>query len=91
MWLVAPPPGYEVQYKKVPGTGLSGYTVEKKARGRSEWTKANAFPTPDCNYTVVNLPEGATYEFRVCAINDAGPGKPSDCTDPHLIRDPICK
>ncbi len=80
-------PGYDIEYRKP----VSGYTVEKKARGRSDWTKANAFPAPDNEYTVINLPEGSVYEFRVMAVNDAGLGKPSDTTPPHTVRDPICK
>ena len=78
--------GYTVEYKDV-----SGYEVQKKARGRGDWQKANAFPTEGSEYCVTGLPEGTVYEFRVCAVNDAGPGKPSKVTDPHKVRDPVCK
>ena len=30
-------------------------------------------------------------EFRVMAVNDGGPGKPSKTTPPHTVRDQICK
>ncbi len=70
---------------------LSGYIVEKKPKGRGEWQKANAFPCPDLTYTVINLAEGSEMEFRVMAVNDGGPGKPSKPTPPHVVRDPICK
>ena len=36
------------------------------------------------------LPEGNELEFRVRAVNDAGPGKPSESTGSHVIRDPVC-
>lgn len=35
------------------------------------------------------LPTKKKYRFRVLAENLAGPGKPSDETDPVLIKDPI--
>ncbi len=69
---------------------FSGYIVEKKERGR-DWTKASSFPVPDPTFTVLNLKEGNEVEFRVMAVNEAGPGKPSKATPPHIVRDPICK
>ena len=89
------PPGYQVEMRqKAPppaADGLSGYIVEKKGRRGGEWTKANAFPVEGTEYTCINLPEGAVYEFRVVAVNDAGPGKPSKPTEAHTVRDPVCK
>lgn len=38
---------------------------------------------------VKGLPTKKKYRFRVLAENLAGPGKPSDETDPILIKDPI--
>lgn len=78
--------GYTIEYKPV-----SGYTVEKKARGRGKWQAANAFPVDATNFAVTGLNEGSVYEFRVVAVNDAGPGKPSKCTEPHTARDPVCE
>ena len=71
---------------------FSGYLVEKKARG-GDWEPA--FPggrlvtKPEA--TITGLPEGRVYEFRVAAVNDGGAGAYSKATDPHKIRDPICK
>ena len=71
---------------------VSGYTVEKKpTKGRQGWTKANAYPVTDTEFHVAGLTEGSEWEFRVRAVNEAGPGEPSKTTAPHTVRDPICK
>ena len=69
---------------------LPGYIVEKKER-RGDWEKVNSFPVADKTYTVLNLKEGNVVEFRVCAVNDGGPGTPSAATPPHTVRDQICE
>ncbi|KAL5273793.1 unc-22.2 family protein [Megaselia abdita] len=58
------------------GKPVSGYIVERRERG-GEWIKCNHYPTPNTSYTVNDLREGNRYEFRVIAVNDAGPGTPS--------------
>ena len=60
-------------------------------RGKGDWTPVSSTPTKDPHFKVPNLVEGAELEFRVVAVNDAGPGKPSKSTGPHKVRDPICK
>jgi len=60
-------------------------------RGHGDWTPVNTKPISGTTFTVPNLVEGSEFEFRVVAINDAGPGKPSKSTGPHKVRDPICK
>ncbi|VDP99495.1 unnamed protein product [Trichobilharzia regenti] len=37
---------------------------------------------------LTGLEPGETYEFRVSAVNDAGPGRPSRATAPHVMKDP---
>ncbi|XP_023314705.1 twitchin isoform X11 [Trichogramma pretiosum] len=63
------------------GKPITGYIVEKRERG-GEWLKANNYPTPNTTFTVQDLHEGNRYEFRVIAVNEAGPGQPSKPTEP---------
>lgn len=64
----------------------SGYYVEKRERG-GDWVKVNNYPTPNTYFTIQGLHEGLKYEFRVCAVNEAGPGKPSKPTDPIIAKE----
>ena len=67
------------------GRPISGYFVERRDRG-GEWVRVNQFLTPNLNYNVTGLMEGNRYEFRVVAVNEAGPGKPSRATEPLVAR-----
>ncbi|XP_015183294.1 PREDICTED: twitchin isoform X5 [Polistes dominula] len=63
------------------GKPITGYYIERRERG-GEWLKVNNYPTPNTTFTVQDLHEGSRYEFRVIAVNEAGPGKPSKPTEP---------
>lgn len=63
------------------GKPITGYYVEKRERG-GDWSRVNNYPTPNTSFTVQDLREGNRYEFRVVAVNEAGPGKPSKPTEP---------
>ena len=72
---------------------LTGYQIEKlpvKGRG-GNWIPVNTVSGDKTSFTVPNLIEDSEWEFRVTAINDAGPGKPSKSTGPHRVRDQVCK
>jgi len=62
-----------------------------KGRSSGNWSPVNTSPVSGNTYTVPNLAENSEWEFRVVAVNDAGPGKPSKSTGPHKVRDPVCK
>lgn len=67
------------------GRPVTGYLIEKRDRG-GEWIRVNQYPTPNTNHMVTGLTEGNRYEFRVLAVNEAGPGKPSRPTDSMVAR-----
>jgi len=71
----------------------AGYEVQKQSvrAGDVQWTPVNTKLIPDTTFTVSDLVEHSKIEFRVVAVNNAGPSKPSNCTGPHTVRDPIRK
>ena len=58
------------------GSPIKGYYVERK-KG-SKWIRVNKKPVKDCALDVDELIEKETYEYRVCAENEAGVGTPCD-------------
>ena len=67
---------------------LLGYIVKKKKKGSPDWEPVSAFPVDGTECTVPNLDEGEEYEFKVCAVTDAGPGDDSMASAPVKVEDP---
>ncbi|VDK78974.1 unnamed protein product [Dibothriocephalus latus] len=70
------------------GNPIKGYRVEKRYP-RGDWKVATPNLVPGTQVRLTNVDEGKTYEFRVCAVNDGGPGEYSKTTNPHLVKDKI--
>lgn len=66
------------------GSPVTGYIVEKKEKGSSIWSEAGK--TPGTTFSADNLKPGVEYEFRVIAVNAAGPSDPSEPTDPQITK-----
>jgi len=75
--------------KKDGGNPITGYNVEMRPKGSNNWTPCNTYPTKATEYTASGLREGQTYEFRVSAINGAGPGAPSKPSKAQKAEVPI--
>ena len=71
------------------GNPISGYNVEMREKGSNNWVPCNTHPTKGTEYTASGLREGQTYEFRVAAVNGAGPGAPSKPTRGQKAEVPI--
>lgn len=73
------------------GAPVTGYVIEKREKGSPRWTKAAETHTPDCKAKVDDLDEGVEYEFRVRAVNKAGPGEPSQASKSVITKPRKCK
>lgn len=67
------------------GAPIQKYIIEKKDK-YGGWDKACEVPANQTSCSVPDLIEGETYEFRVRAVNPAGPGLPSDATQPVTVK-----
>ncbi|XP_053200690.1 twitchin-like isoform X3 [Panonychus citri] len=68
------------------GAPITGYIVEKKEKFGSSWEPCAEVSGDSCKAKVENLKEKAEYQFRVKAVNKAGPSEPSEPTKPHLVK-----
>lgn len=68
------------------GAPITGYIIEMKDKFGTSFVKAAEVEGPMCTGTVPRLEEGNQYQFRVRAVNKAGPGEPSEATNPHTAK-----
>lgn len=68
------------------GSPLTGYVIEFKEKFAKEWATGKEVPADCLAATVDGLKEGSQYEFRIRAVNKAGPGEPSDPTKPIIAK-----
>ncbi|CAG0909458.1 unnamed protein product, partial [Cyprideis torosa] len=73
------------------GAPITGYIIEFKGKFDREWTQALVLDKDICEASVPGLKEGQTYEFRVKAVNKAGPGEPSNASKPIIAKDRFVK
>ena len=71
------------------GSDLDGYYLEKREKKSLQWFKVVKGTIRDTRQKVTNLTEGNEYQYRVCAINKAGAGKYSLCSELYKAYDPI--
>ncbi|KAH8384331.1 hypothetical protein KR093_001928, partial [Drosophila rubida] len=68
------------------GDPITSYIVEYKEKFSNDWVAGKEVPGDAKIATVDNLKEGQQYEFRVRAVNRAGPGEPSDKTKAIIAK-----
>uniref|UniRef100_A0A8C3BJ27 Titin n=1 Tax=Cairina moschata TaxID=8855 RepID=A0A8C3BJ27_CAIMO len=85
MTVVWNPPEYDG------GKSITGYILEKKEKRSLRWVPVTKTAIPERTVKATGLQEGTEYEFRVIALNKAGPGKPSAPSKAVYARDPQCK
>lgn len=73
------------------GAEITEYVIEVKDKFSKEWVKTKKVPADTTSTTVDGLKEGQQYEFRVRAVNKAGPGEPSDVTKPIIAKSRFVK
>ncbi len=73
------------------GAPITSYIIEKKEKGSPKWEKAAEVPGDQCKGTAPHLEEGKEYEFRVTAVNKAGPGEPSDASKSIVAKPRFCE
>ncbi|XP_053123582.1 immunoglobulin superfamily member 22 isoform X1 [Hemicordylus capensis] len=71
------------------GSPVMGYIVERRKKGSNLWVPVSKDPIQDTKCKVDGLLEDTEYEFRVIAVNRAGPGQPSSASNSVVARDPI--
>lgn len=59
------------------GAPIKGYHVERKEPKSQRWLRLTKAPQPNLDFTDNGVREGKEYEYRVIAVNEAGPGEPS--------------
>lgn len=73
------------------GSPIEKYIIEKKDRYKPDWETATEVPGDALTARVEDLKERGEYQFRVIAVNKAGPGKPSDASKMQIIKHRSCK
>lgn len=68
------------------GSPITGYVIEKRDKYNPSWEKCAEVQGDVTRGKVNDLIEGTPYEFRIRAVNKAGPGEPSDASKIHVAR-----
>lgn len=73
------------------GAPIEKYVIEKKDRFGTDWEKAAEVPGSKTEAKVAGLKENTELQFRVVAVNKAGPSEPSEPTQMHTVKHRKCK
>lgn len=73
------------------GSPIIGYTVERKDTESTRWSKVNRELVTETTLIVTELIERTEYQFRIFAVNKAGPGPASEPSDEYMAKPPYGK
>lgn len=68
------------------GAPIEKYIIEKKDRYKPDWEKAIEVSGSELTAKVPDLKEKGEYQFRVIAVNKAGPSPPSDASKMQICK-----
>ena len=71
------------------GSPIKGYIVQKRLTDAVDWAVVNDVPATKPFLHVTGVVANASYEFRVCATNLAGPGPYGPPSDPIKAKEPF--
>lgn len=73
------------------GAPIEKYIIQKKDKNKPDWETAIEVPGDQCEGKVDDLKELGEYQFRVIAVNKAGPSPASDPSKTQICRHKACK
>lgn len=73
------------------GSPIKAYVIEKREKDTGKWIRALEVPSTQLAATVPHLDENTEYEFRVRAVNEAGPSEPSKPSKSVITKPRRCK
>ncbi|XP_054155728.1 twitchin-like [Oppia nitens] len=69
------------------GRPVECYIVEIKVKFCNDWKEVLRTPYAKPEVSVKGLKENSSVQFKVKGVNIAGPGEPSEATEPHVVKD----
>ncbi|EDW50927.1 GM26811 [Drosophila sechellia] len=68
------------------GAPIQKYIIQMRDKSGRAWVDSATVPGDKCNGTVTGVEEGHEYEFRIVAVNKAGPSDPSDVSKSVIAK-----
>lgn len=72
------------------GAPIEKYVIERREKGRDPWQKGAEVSAGSTKGSCGGLSEGKEYEFRVVAVNKAGPSEPSEPSKAVIAKPRFC-
>lgn len=73
------------------GAPIEKYIIQMHDKAGRGWSDVASVPGDRNTGRVDSVEEGHEYEFRIIAVNKAGPSEPSDPSKPVVAKPRFCK